>query len=346
MIQHRDIETARLRMHVREAGAGETAVMLLHGNCSSGVFFEELMAALAPEYRVIVPDLRGYGQTEPLPIDATRGVGDWADDVAALADALGLERFHLAGWSLGGGIAMRYALEHAARLQSLTLLAPLSPYGFGGTHGPDGKPNAPDHAGSGGGTVNADFARLIGEGDRSDSNEASPRNVMNAFYFKPPFRGTPEQEERWLDGLLSTRTGDDHYPGDSTPSPNWPFVAPGARGIANAMSGKYHNIGAAFAALQPQPPVLWVRGDADQIVSDRSALDLAYLGQLGVVPGWPGADACPPQPMVTQTRAVLDTYRANGGRYEEVVLADTGHSPHIEKPDEFLRVFRDWLAGA
>jgi hypothetical protein len=53
----------------------------------------------------------------------------------------------------------------------------------------------------------------------------------------------------------------------------------------------------------PKPPVTWVRGDRDVIVSDTSLFDLAYLGKLGAVPGWPGDDECPPQPMVAQTRA-------------------------------------------
>jgi pimeloyl-ACP methyl ester carboxylesterase len=43
--------------------------------------------------------------------------------------------------------------------------------------------------------------------------------------------------------------------------------------------------------------------------------------------------------MVSQTRAVLEKYTAAGGEYEDVVIADTGHSPYIEKPDEFNRAF-------
>ena len=55
-----------------------------------------------------------------------------------------------------------------------------------------------------------------------------------------------------------------------------------------------------------------------------------------MVPGWPGAEVCPPQPMVSQTRYVLDGYAAAGGTYREVAIADAGHSPFLEKPEEFL----------
>jgi pimeloyl-ACP methyl ester carboxylesterase len=84
---------------------------------------------------------------------------------------------------------------------------------------------------------------------------------------------------------------------------------------------------------------LWVRGSHDQIVGDQSLFDMGTLGSLGAIPGWPGTDVFPPQPMVSQTRAVLDQYRAAGGTYQEVVIPDTGHSPYIEKPAEFNAVF-------
>jgi len=61
--------------------------------------------------------------------------------------------------------------------------------------------------------------------------------------------------------------------------------------------------------------------------------DVNFLGQLGAIPGWPGADVAPPQPMIGQTRAVLDAYAAKGGNYREVALENCGHSPHLEHPD-------------
>ncbi len=63
-----------------------------------------------------------------------------------------------------------------------------------------------------------------------------------------------------------------------------------------------------------------------------------------MIPGWPGADAFPPQPMVGQTRHVLDGYAAAGGVYREVVVADAGHSPFLEHPDQFLAALLDTFA--
>jgi pimeloyl-ACP methyl ester carboxylesterase len=330
------VDTGRLKMHVLVSGPQDgDPVVLVHGNMSSGPFWEETMLTLAAEgYRVLAPDLRGYGDTEAVPVDATRGMRDWSDDLKALVTSLDLGRFHLVGWSMGGGVAMQYAIDNGADLLSLTLESPISPYGFGGTRDAQGTPNHDDFAGSGGGTANPEYVRLVKEGDRGEESPFSARNVLNNFYFKPPFRVAPEREEAFVTSVLKTRIGDDFYPGGMTDSPNWPNVAPGTGGFNNAMSPKYLNLGG-FADIEHRTPVLWVRGADDQIVSDTSLFDFGFLGQLGAVPGWPGAEVCPPQPMIAQTRAVLDAYKANGGPYWELTITGSGHSPHIEKPEEY-----------
>jgi pimeloyl-ACP methyl ester carboxylesterase len=48
--------------------------------------------------------------------------------------------------------------------------------------------------------------------------------------------------------------------------------------------------------------------------------------------------------MVGQTRALLERYRQNGGRYREEVLPDCGHSPHLERPADFHRLLQGFLA--
>jgi pimeloyl-ACP methyl ester carboxylesterase len=163
---------------------------------------------------------------------------------------------------------------------------------------------------------------------------------MNGFYWKPPFRPEPEREDAFVEAMLETAIGEHHYPGDMTSSPNWPGVAPGTGGMNNALSPKYLDQ-RALAKIDPKPPILWVRGADDQIVSDRSMFDFGVLGELGVVPGWPGADRFPAQPMVTQTRVMLERYEAGGGVYREVVLEGTGHGPHIEKHDEFMALLEE-----
>ena len=143
------------------------------------------------------------------------------------------------------------------------------------------------------------------------------------------------------------------HPGDAIASPNWPGTAPGERGVNNAISPRYCDVsgfagiaGNSEAQAAGLPDVLWIRGDADQIVSDASLVDLGNLGRLGAVPGWPGPGVFPPQPMIGQMRAVLDRYRAAGGHYQEHVLAGCGHSPHLERPAEFNALVAGFLADA
>ena len=338
------VETPRLRIHALSAGPedGET-VVFLHGNVSSSRFFEETLVALPDRYRGIAPDLRGFGDTETKPVDATRGLGDFSDDLRGLLEALVPDQgVHLVGWSVGGTVAVRYAMDHPAGVASLTLINPMSPYGFGGTKDTAGNPCWPDHAGAGGGTANPEFTRRLSEGDRGEDDANSPLNVMNAFYYKPPFRAPENREEVFLSSMLSTETGEENYPGDATGSENWPGVAPGTKGVNNAISPKYCNL-SGFADIGPRPPVLWVRGADDAIVSDTSLLDFGYLGQLEAVPGWPGPEAYPPQPMVAQTRAVLEDYAGNGGGYREEVIPDCGHSPHVETPEKFRELLFGFL---
>jgi pimeloyl-ACP methyl ester carboxylesterase len=337
------VRTSRLHTHILSRGPNDgEPILLIHGNVSAARFFEELMLALPEHYRLVAPDLRGYGRSESKPVDATRGVADWSDDIYALVQALELDRPHLVGWSLGGNIALQYAIDHPAELRSLTLIASSSPYGFGGTGGLNGTANNPEYAGSGGGIANPEFVKLLAAGDRSADSPTSPRNVMNSFYVRPPFRA--EREEVFVQEMLLTVCGEENYPGDLVTTAAWPGVGPGTRGVLNAISPKYLNQ-SAFATINPHPPVLWLRGDSDQIVSDTSLFDLGFLGQIGAVPGWPGNEACPPQPMVSQLRTLLEQYVTNGGSFSEVVLTECGHSPHIERPVEFLEAFLTFLAG-
>lgn len=342
------VRTDRLETHVLMAGSNDgVPVVFVHGNVSSGRFWEETIAGLPPRYRGLALDLRGFGLSEGKPIDARRGLRDFSDDVHGLMVALGLDGgsgLHLVGWSVGGGVVMQYALDHPGQVASLTLVAPMSPFGFGGTRGVDGALVWPDGAGSGGGTANPEFVQRLAAGDRGVESPFSPRMVMNSYYFRPPFQVASDREEVFVSALLQTRVGDGFYPGDLSASAHWPGVAPGVQGMNNAIAPQFCDV-SGFAALMPQPAVLWVRGSDDQIVSDTSLFDFGFLGQIGAVPGWPGDEVFPPQPMVSQMRAVLDGFRARGGVYREEVFAECGHSPHIEYPARFREVLVGFLDG-
>ncbi|HKV85231.1 MAG TPA: alpha/beta hydrolase [Ktedonobacterales bacterium] len=344
-VRSRFAQTARGRFHVYEGGTpGDEPVVLIHGNASSARFFEDAVAAM-PGYAVFAPDLRGYGASDAAVVDARRGMRDFADDIHALVESLGIARFHLLGWSLGGNIAMQYALDHHERLRSLTLLAPGSPYGFGGTRGVNGVPNYPDFAGSGGGVISSAVSARYAAKDFSADSPFAPRSALRNGILKPTFRLPPEREDALVEQMLMMRIGDDYYPGDSVLSARWPYQAPGVYGANNALSPKYLNQ-SALGDLRGGPPILWMRGADDQIVSDTSLADPAYLGKLRMIPGWPGESVCPPQPMLAQTRAMLDRYRAGGGDYREVVFADCGHAPPLEKRDAFLEHTLRFLRGA
>ena len=335
-ITSRVVSTTRLAVNILEragdnpATPGDKTIGLIHGNASSALFWQEIMLALPRDLRVLAIDLRGFGDTQTLPVDGTRGCRDFSDDVHATLEALGLGPIHLVGWSLGGGVVMQYALDHP--VLSLTLQAPVSPYGFGGTRR-DGSMLTPDCAGTGGGGANPDFVQRILDRDMSDEAPTSPRNVFRGGYVAAGY--TSDHEDIWVESILSTATGVDNYPGDSVPSESWPGFAAGTRGVLNTLVPKYFNT-SALVDLAVKPPILWIHGSVDAIVSDSSYYDLNMLGKVGLVPGWPGDEVAPPQPMVSQTRDVLQAYEAAGGSFTEVLVDGAGHSPHLEAPQQFV----------
>jgi len=73
------------------------------------------------------------------------------------------------------------------------------------------------------------------------------------------------------------------------------------------------------------------------------ASDPGTWGPTGLLPGFPGAEDYPPQPMMDQIRTVLDNYTSHGGTYQEVAVEGSGHVPFISHPDDFNRVFHAHL---
>jgi pimeloyl-ACP methyl ester carboxylesterase len=104
-------------------GESGPTVLLLHGISCSVLEWEHNIAALAQQHRVIAIDLLGCGLSDK-PLDADYSMQAQARFVFACMDAMGLDRVHIVGNSMGGCIALECAAMHPERVQSLVLSAP------------------------------------------------------------------------------------------------------------------------------------------------------------------------------------------------------------------------------
>jgi pimeloyl-ACP methyl ester carboxylesterase len=118
-VEHRFIDAGGLRMHVAEAGAGEP-VVLLHGWPQHWWEWRGLIPRLAESYRVICPDLRGFGWSDAPPRGYEKE--QLADDVLALLDALDLDRVRLVGHDWGGYVGFLLCIRRPERFERFLAL--------------------------------------------------------------------------------------------------------------------------------------------------------------------------------------------------------------------------------
>jgi pimeloyl-ACP methyl ester carboxylesterase len=124
-VEHRWLEVGGVRLHVAEAGAGEP-VVLLHGWPQHWYLWRDVIGPLAARYRVICPDLRGFGWSQ-----APRGRYDketLAGDVIALIEGLGLERVRLAGHDWGGLVGFLTCLRRPDLVERFLVLNMIHPW--------------------------------------------------------------------------------------------------------------------------------------------------------------------------------------------------------------------------
>ena len=117
-----------VRLHFHEAGdpAAET-VLLLHGGgpgASAWSNFGRTLAVLAERFHVLAVDQVGFGRSSKPTRFAKQFFAASGDSLAELLDQLGIDRAHCVGNSLGGGTAVRFALDHPAKAGRLVLMAP------------------------------------------------------------------------------------------------------------------------------------------------------------------------------------------------------------------------------
>jgi pimeloyl-ACP methyl ester carboxylesterase len=111
------------RIHYYVSGPASGApIVLVHGLGGRAEDFVSLTPYLEKSgYRVYAPDLLGFGQSEE-PVNASYSISDQANLVVDFFDAMGLRRTDLAGWSMGGWIAQKVAVDHPERVSRLVLM--------------------------------------------------------------------------------------------------------------------------------------------------------------------------------------------------------------------------------
>jgi pimeloyl-ACP methyl ester carboxylesterase len=106
-------------------------VLMLHGNPESSASWYAWVPTLARHYRVVRPDMRGFGASTPMPRDFPWTVDLLIDDYCRLMDELEVERFHLVAAKIGGTIARAFAARRPERVLTLTVAGTPTPFRAG-----------------------------------------------------------------------------------------------------------------------------------------------------------------------------------------------------------------------
>jgi pimeloyl-ACP methyl ester carboxylesterase len=114
------IELNGMQVHVRIVGEGEP-VILLHGSFASLHTWDAWQQAMSPYYQTISLDFPGHGLTGPDPLKRY-STKDYSELVYALAQKLNLSQYHVAGNSMGGGVALQHASDYPGKVLSLNLI--------------------------------------------------------------------------------------------------------------------------------------------------------------------------------------------------------------------------------
>jgi pimeloyl-ACP methyl ester carboxylesterase len=110
-----------LSLYYREHGTGGEPLIMLHGALGTGDMFGPVLTELASTRRVITADLQAHGRTAD--IDRPLRFETMADDIAGLITQLGLAHADVLGYSLGGGVALRLAIQHPRLVRRLVVVS-------------------------------------------------------------------------------------------------------------------------------------------------------------------------------------------------------------------------------
>lgn len=176
-----EIEGRKLAYDLVSPPEPRGTILLLTGLGSKRLGWARQLPVFGREYRTIALDHRGTGDSDP--VDQPYSVRDMADDAAAVLDALGIARTHVVGISLGGGVALQFALAHPERLARLILISTTA---GGPTHAPASQEIlallVPQPALEVGERARRNYARIMAPGYTERHPEELERIVETARY--------------------------------------------------------------------------------------------------------------------------------------------------------------------
>lgn len=157
-------------LQVEVVGEGPP-LLVAHGGPGANHVLYRTLDALAVGRQLVFWDHRGHGRSEALP-ERQVEIADFAADVVAVADGLGIERFALFGHSFGGWVAQEAALRHADRIDAL-VLAGTTPGQLGASESPDDDQGPPPPA---------EIARLMGTMPATDEEAAAQYRDLGPYF--------------------------------------------------------------------------------------------------------------------------------------------------------------------
>lgn len=165
-VERRVVQVGDHRIVYSEGGKGSETILLLHGFGASGDSWNPLARTLTKKYRVIAPDLPGWGASTRIETESY-GYPAQLERLEKLVQELKLTRFHLMGHSMGGFLAAAYAARCPERVMTLGLLCPH------GMHEP----------------VLSDLSRSVDQGDNwlVVSSPEGFRRLLNNLFVKQPY---------------------------------------------------------------------------------------------------------------------------------------------------------------
>lgn len=241
----------------RERYGGEQVVVLVHGNMTSSQHWDVLIDALDPKYKLYALDLRGFGESSYH--TRVQGIADFAADLRGFVDALGLETFHLVGWSTGGAICMQFVADNPGYCEKLVLLASASTrgYPFSGTKA-DGTPDLQTRLQSIE-EVETDAGKTKAiQGLYDTQNREGLKGLWNALIYthKQP---DEKKYDEYVSDMLTQRNLADVYHSLNTFN------------ISNVHNGLSQGTN---QAKDVTIPVLILRGDRDYVVSEEMTQEI------------------------------------------------------------------------